>query len=207
VGSAGLAAAFGGLLAPGPVLKVHDRRSVEGGNHLLVCGTKSDVTRRQIKTLLEVYPYEEIALDPGILTDEHRRDDFLNSASLVRSKLSANPIVVTIDSPPQSPLFDRLRNQPKAAQSIIEALGRLLAAVLTGTRPGLLFLSGGDTADAVITCAGAQGIQILGEVVSGVVQGTLRGGPLDGLPVVTKAGAFGGDDTLVVLHETWQGNG
>jgi uncharacterized protein YgbK (DUF1537 family) len=25
---------------------------------------------------------------------------------------------------------------------------------------------------------------------------------LDGLPVVTKAGAFGGEDTLVVLHET-----
>jgi uncharacterized protein YgbK (DUF1537 family) len=24
---------------------------------------------------------------------------------------------------------------------------------------------------------------------------------LDGLPVVTKAGAFGGEDTLVVLHE------
>ncbi len=201
VGSAGLAAALGRLLAPGPILKVHDRRSVEGGNHLLVCGTQSDVTRRQIKTLLEAFPYEEMALDPGILTDEYRKNDFLNSASLVRSKLSANHIVVTINSPPQSPVFDRLRYQQQAAQSMIEALERFMAVVLTGTRPGLLFLSGGDTADAVITCAGAKGIQILGEVVSGVVQGTLSGGPLDGLPVVTKAGAFGGDDTLVVLHE------
>ena len=90
---------------------------------------------------------------------------------------------------------------------MIEGLGRFLATVLTETRPGLLFLTGGDTADAVMTAAGAEGIRILGEVTTGVVQGTLMGGPQDGLPVVTKAGAFGRDDTLVVLHEAWQGNG
>ncbi len=88
VGSAGLAAGLCSLLPPGPVLKIHDHRSSESGNHLLVCGTNSEVTGRQIKTLVEVYPYEEIALDPGILIDEHRRDDFFNSVSLVRSKLS-----------------------------------------------------------------------------------------------------------------------
>jgi uncharacterized protein YgbK (DUF1537 family) len=207
VGSAGLAACLGGLLPSGPVLKTHDHRSSEGGNHLLVCGTNSEVTRRQIQTLVAVYPYEEIALDPGILTDEHRRDAFLNRASLVRSKLSAKHIVVTIDSPQRSPISAGQANPRQAAQSTIAGLGRFLAAVLTEIRPGLLFLTGGDTADAVLTSAGAKGIRILGEVVTGVVQGTLSGGPLDGLPVVTKAGAFGREDTLVVLHETWQRNG
>jgi len=37
-----------------------------------------------------------------------------------------------------------------------------------------------------------------------VIEGELFGGPLDGLPVVTKAGAFGQDDTLVALYERWQ---
>ena len=207
VGSAGLAAGLGGLLSPGPISKTHDQRSSEGGNHLLVCGTNSEVTRRQIKSLIEVYSYEEIALDRGILTDEDRRDDFLNSVSLVRSKLSAEHIVVTIDSAQQSPVSARQLNQQPAAQSMIKGLGRFLAAVLKDTRPGLLFLTGGDTADAVLTSAGAKGIRILGEVVTGVAQGTLIGGPLDGLPVVTKAGAFGREDTLVVLHETWQRSG
>jgi uncharacterized protein YgbK (DUF1537 family) len=201
VGSAGLAAGLGGLLPPGPIFKTHDHRLSKGGNHLLVCGTNSEVTRRQIKTLVKVYPYDEVALDPGILTDEDRRDAFFNSASLVRSKLSAEHIVVTIDSPQQSSVSARKLNQQQAAKSMIEGLGRFLASVLTDTRPGLLFLTGGDTADAIITSAGAKGIRILGEVVTGVVQGTLIGGPLDGLPVVTKAGAFGADDTLVVLHE------
>jgi uncharacterized protein YgbK (DUF1537 family) len=207
VGSAGLAAGFGDLLPPGPILKTHDHRTSEYGNHLLVCGTNSKVTKRQIKTLMEVYPYEEIALDPGILTDEHQRDAFLNSASWVRSKLSAKHVVVTIDSAQHSPVSARQLNYQQAAQSMIAGLGRFLAAVLTETRPGLLFLTGGDTADAVLTYAGAKGIRILGKVVTGVVQGTLIGGLLDGLPVVTKAGAFGREDTLVVLHETWQRNG
>ncbi len=90
---------------------------------------------------------------------------------------------------------------------MIEGLGRFLSAVLTEIRPGFLFLTGGDTADAVLSAVGAEGIRILGEVVTGVVRGTLIGGPLDGLPVVTKAGAFGRDDTLVILHETLQRNG
>jgi uncharacterized protein YgbK (DUF1537 family) len=207
VGSAGLAAGLGGLLPPGPILKTHDHRSFEGGNHLLVCGTNSEITRRQIKTLVAAYPYKEIALDPGILADAHARDHFLNSASLVRSKLSAKHVVITIESPQQSSVSARLLKQQETAQSMIEGLGCFLAAVLTKTRPGLLFLTGGDTADAVLTSAGGKGIRILGEIVTGVVQGTLIGGPLDGLPVVTKAGAFGGDDTLVVLHEAWQRSG
>jgi len=207
VGSAGLAAGLSGLMSPGPILKSHNRRSFKDGNHLLVCGTNSEITRRQIKTLVEVYPYEEIALDPGMLTDEHRRDVFLDSTSLVRSKLSANHIVVTIDVSQQSRVSARQLKQSPAALSMTKGLGRFLAAVMAETRPGLLFLTGGDTADAVMTAAGAEGIRILGEVTTGVVQGTLIGGPQDGLPVVTKAGAFGRDDTLVVLHETWQGNG
>jgi uncharacterized protein YgbK (DUF1537 family) len=204
VGSAGLAGGLGGLLSPGPILKVHDRRYSKGGNHLLVCGTNSEVTRRQIKTLVEMYPYEEISLDPSILMDEHPGDDFLNSVSLARLKLSATHVILTIDSSEQGTVSARQPNRQQAAKSMMEGLGRFLIAVLTDTRPGLLFLTGGDTADAIITSAGAKGIRILGEIVTGVVEGTLIGGLLDGLSVVTKAGAFGRDDTLVVLHETLQ---
>ena len=64
-----------------------------------------------------------------------------------------------------------------------------------------VFATGGDTADAVLSAAGATGIQIFGEVVIGMVQGAILGGPLEGMPIVTKAGAFGNKDTLVVLYE------
>ena len=80
-----------------------------------------------------------------------------------------------------------------------------MAEVAADTKPGNLFLTGGDTADAVLTALGADGIRILGEVVSGVVQGVIICGLLDNYPVVTKAGAFGQKDTLVAVHENWEG--
>jgi uncharacterized protein YgbK (DUF1537 family) len=207
VGSAGLAAGLGGLLLPKSIPKTDGHNYYEGGNYLLVCGTKSEVTRRQIKTLMATYPYEEIALDPGMLTGEKGRDAILDNASLVRSKLSVNHIIVTIDFSRPSVVSRRHLSQQQEAQLLLEGLRCFLAQLLMAIKPGLLFLTGGDTADAAITAAAGKGIRIFGEITTGVVRGTLIGGILDGVPVVTKAGAFGGEDALVVLHETWQRNG
>jgi uncharacterized protein YgbK (DUF1537 family) len=200
VGSAGLAAGIGSLLPPRPMVKNH-RSSAEDGHFLLVCGTNSAVTRRQIQTLVAVYPYEEIVLDPDILIAEDRKADFTHRVSLVQSTISTKHSIVTIDTSRQSPTATQQLISQESAQAMIQRLGRFMSTVMTGTRPGLLFLTGGDTADAIVSSAGAEGIRILGEIVTGVVRGTLIGGSLDGLPVVTKAGAFGTDDTLVVLHE------
>ncbi len=202
VGSAGLAAGLGGLLSVRSIPKTDGHDYYEGGNYLLVCGTKSEVTRGQIETLMATYPYEEIALDPRMLTDEQGRDAILDNASLVRSKLSVNHIVITIDFSRPLVASRQHLSQKQGAQLLLEGLERFLAQALREARPGLLFLTGGDTADAALTAAGAKGIRIFGEIVTGVVRGALIGGILDGVPVVTKAGAFGGEDTLVVLHET-----
>ena len=202
VGSAGLAAGLSSLFSPRSIPKTKGHHDSEVGNHLLVSGTKSEVTRRQIDTLMAIYPYEEIALDPGMLIDEKERDALLDEASLVRSKLSVNHVIVTIDYSRALMDSGRSLSQKQATQLLLEGLERFLAQVLVEAKLDLLFLTGGDTADAALTVCGANGIRIFGEIVTGVVQGTIIGGVLDGLPVVTKAGAFGGEDTLVVLHET-----
>ena len=80
-----------------------------------------------------------------------------------------------------------------------------MASVLKAIELEFVFATGGDTADAVLSATGARGIQIFGEIATGMVQGAILGGAMDGLPMVTKAGAFGNKDALVVLHETWQG--
>jgi uncharacterized protein YgbK (DUF1537 family) len=172
------------------------------GCNLLVCGTASAVTRRQIDKLLERYSYEFIQLSPGMLADQNRGDDFSKTVSLTRSSLLKKNVILTIASLPNSPSVPRRANFLQSADSIVKGLAFFVAEVLAAAQPGLLFLTGGDTADAVLTSVGGKGIRILGEVVTGVVQGTLIGGPLEGLPVVTKAGAFGREDTLVVMHET-----
>ena len=58
---------------------------------------------------------------------------------------------------------------------------------------------GGDTACAVLSAIEAAGIVLAGEVEPGTPVGAIAGGPLDGVTIATKAGAFGDDGTLVRL--------
>jgi D-threonate/D-erythronate kinase len=60
-----------------------------------------------------------------------------------------------------------------------------------------IVLSGGDTAEAVARCLNASGVRLEGEIVPGVPWGRFIGGAAAGLPVATKAGGFGADESLV----------
>ncbi len=62
--------------------------------------------------------------------------------------------------------------------------------------PGALYLSGGDVAIAVAHALGATGFQIRGRVAECVPYGHFLGGRWS-RPVMTKAGGFGTDTTLL----------
>jgi D-threonate/D-erythronate kinase len=59
-----------------------------------------------------------------------------------------------------------------------------------------LFLTGGATAARVLLAAGARALELLGEALPRTPLARVAGGGLDGLPVVLKAGAFGGEDAI-----------
>jgi uncharacterized protein YgbK (DUF1537 family) len=207
VGSAGLAASIGRLLPKRPASNEYGSRVFGTGNHLLVCGTTSEVTRRQIKALIETYPYEEIVFRSDALADRNRRDFILKEASIVQSILFSKNVIIRIDSQPNDRETVKQINRIKVAESVVEGLGFFVASVLKGNKPGFIFVTGGDTADAVLTAVGAKGIRIFGEIVSGMVHGSLIGGIMNNLSFITKAGAFGKKDALVVLHESWAKRG
>ncbi len=62
-----------------------------------------------------------------------------------------------------------------------------------------LIMTGGDTAALVCRALGAGAIRLIREVLPGIPCGLLSGGPFHGMPVITKAGGFGREDTLSVL--------
>jgi uncharacterized protein YgbK (DUF1537 family) len=70
---------------------------------------------------------------------------------------------------------------------------------------GGLVLCGGDTALVVCRTLEAQGIELEGEVSTGIPYGRLVGGTASGLRVVTKAGGFGGREALVEAVEFLSG--
>ena len=72
----------------------------------------------------------------------------------------------------------------------------LTALVVALCPPGALYLSGGDVAIAVAHALGATGFQIRGRVAECVPYGHFLGGRWS-RPVMTKAGGFGTDTTLL----------
>jgi uncharacterized protein YgbK (DUF1537 family) len=207
VGSAGLAR---GLMSHFPERRVHggDKHNrFPEGYHLLICGTVAEPTSLQISALLEAYPYQVISLPTSLLLDSSQRDDLLLNANHAQRILSRNNLIVRVGTGETTEAAITRKPSIRKAEGIVQGLGLFVAEVLKGTTPASLFLSGGDTATAVLGAIGAQGIRLQGEIVSGMAQGILIGGLMDGGPVVTKAGAFGRRETLVALHEYWSKRG
>jgi uncharacterized protein YgbK (DUF1537 family) len=203
VGSAGLAKGLASHFQKRPGDLDSEPPGPPKGHHLLICGTVSERTRRQLAELIKTYCYEIIALSPRTLADPAMRNELMEEASLAQKILAQNHLIVQVEPPETKEPCSPTASSPVTAQKIVGGLGLLVASILKNKRPASLFLSGGDTADAVLEVIGATGIRLRKEIVQGVPYGTLIGGPVQGLLVITKAGAFGGKDTLVKVHEYW----
>lgn len=82
------------------------------------------------------------------------------------------------------------------------ALASAAGVALEDARPVGLFLTGGDVARAVCEELAIEAIRLTGEAVAeGVPRGRVASGPLAGTPLVTKAGGFGGESTIVTVLE------
>ena len=82
---------------------------------------------------------------------------------------------------------------------MVRGLAEVAAGLLSGVAVEGVFLCGGDTAEAFWHQIGACALLIQEEILPGLMRGEFVGGPRNGLPVVTKAGAFGNVDTLKQL--------
>lgn len=89
--------------------------------------------------------------------------------------------------------------------AVIIAAG--FAAILRDAdRPGVLFVSGGETLRAVCAILGAHRLDVDGEIEPGVPTSLLRGGRWDGQRIVSKSGAFGDEGFLARLFATTPGS-
>ena len=75
-------------------------------------------------------------------------------------------------------------------------MGRMTKAILEQTPISGMFLTGGDTALGFFMEARSLGSSSVTEIAVGIPMMRLSGGPLAGLKVVTKAGAFGKEDAI-----------
>ncbi len=84
-----------------------------------------------------------------------------------------------------------------ALKLIYRFLGKLAKDILA--EPNLvagLVLTGGEMAFQILQALDAAGVRLEGEVEPAIPFGHLIGGDFEGLPIITKAGSFGAEDTL-----------
>ena len=187
-GSAGLATALaacrdaGAAAVPAPVPYCESM--------LFVCGSPAGALRRQVAALVASGRSRAVTVTPAAALTGPCHDEAEEAALRLWAR---GDVVLT------TPL-ERLDAARCAPAALLAGLADLALALLAHRRPEGLFLSGGDAAAAVLRAAGVTALRLRGEVVPGAPWGVALGGALDGLAVVTRAGAFGGDDGLVELR-------
>jgi len=201
VGSAGLAESLGQRLSRGrtvstPAAGLSLR---PGRRHLLVCGTASARTWSQIDRLASARGHVVHTLEAGLLADPAREAEREERAGLIAAGLAKRDAVIRIARPAEADPSGRAW----PAREVVAGLGGLAARVVAAADPASLFLSGGDTATAVLESLGALGLSLEIEVRPGMVVGSVLGGAWPGRPAACKPGAFGDDDYLISLDDYW----
>jgi uncharacterized protein YgbK (DUF1537 family) len=185
-GSAGLALALGGVY-PGPHVGDAGVLRTPARPVLVVIGSLSGVAREQLRRLVE--EYGEVAVPVG--GGEFGAVE--GAVAAAREALAGGGCAV-VHSPEE---------RGATSESVLGSLAEVVARLSEeGLFEGLV-LTGGATAVGVARRLGASGIRLEGEVETGIPMGVLIGSRP--YPVVTKAGGFGGPDTLVGAVEALSG--
>ena len=174
------------------------------GNHLLACGTASDLTHLQILALLKRYSYQMISLNPSFLTNPSPTGGWVSKINKAQRLLAETHLIIGINSPSPRKGLSFRDLKPWAPGQIIQGFGLFVASVLRKILPSRFFLSGGDTANSVMEAIGAQGIRLSGEIIPGIAEGRVMGRSMEGLLMAMKSGGFGDVNTLCILHEYWK---
>ncbi|MFE8046567.1 D-threonate kinase [Brenneria goodwinii] len=177
---------------------------------LAVIGTMSDIAQKQIEfvnqrknvSIINININELFTVDAPAATERWRHD------ALTALDSGHHCIIRTCCRDSQR--FDIVRlcqrhqlNRQQLGETISHFLGELSRSIVLNSDRinsrllGGLYLSGGDIAIAVATALGASGFQIKGQIASCVPWGRLLDSSLGDVPVMTKAGGFGNETTLL----------
>ncbi|MBU8878288.1 four-carbon acid sugar kinase family protein [Bacillus sp. FJAT-29790] len=187
-------------------------RKVQVGERLpvlVVAGSVKSITHRQIQELKEKHNAEEIVISPEEFFYEDRRK--LEMERIVKAGqalLEKGDLVVSTNREQET--INRVKDLQQSlglsnfdvGHTIAEAMGEIAGQLIESKRICGAVLTGGDIAAATCKVLNGEGIQVIGEVEAGIPYGKLFGGLYDGLPLVTKAGAFGTEQALAKALQT-----
>lgn len=158
---------------------------------LFAVGSMSTVSHRQAASLERGTPVTVIRIQPSILLSGPSVSAWAAIAANIDDSLKAgSDTLLVLDASEHVDVSERRR--------LTDALGLMLAPYAKIV--GALVATGGETAHAILDGWGATTLIMLGEIEPGLPYSFAR---LNGhsLPILTKAGAFGNDETLISCRD------
>ena len=169
---------------------------------VVAAGSVSETTRKQVLQYVADVKAVNLILDPVAAIQEPASEGgrlsalaepLLKEQNVVLSCSNENSMIELAAATGAKAGF----NAGEVGKRIAEAIG-IAATELVKKGADGLFLTGGETAISCCLELGATGLEICQEVVPGIPLCRLLGGSFQGLPIVTKAGAFG--DIHAITH-------
>ena len=105
---------------------------------------------------------------------------------MVRALMAGRDVAVMVDP--------EIRLESTQGAALTKALGAMVRPL--ASRVGALVVTGGETARAVFEAWGVRRLRLMGEVEAGLPVSRIEGWGRE-IPVLTKAGAFGGRESLL----------
>ncbi len=177
-GSAGLSRALGQVLILRSTAPAPDVPLPKGGPIFIIAGSLHPATHHQVEHLTRSGTK---MLSPVAL-------DMWTAQSVVLHLSKSQDVLLSTQN---------IESFKADSQKIVQSLRWLTTQVMEEVRIGGLILTGGDTALGVLQSIQCQTLWLHGEIEPGIPWGQLLGGSHPGLAVVTKAGGFGNDRSLI----------
>lgn len=192
VGSAALAEALAKVRFARKAASQRKPSSLRGRRRqLLVVGSKSPRSKEQVSLLLTRLNLNRVSVPVHGPLGKSTLEEITSRA--LRSQEMA--LLVT-------PMPQGEQGLPEPCPTeVLHNMASVVTILARQWRPEVLFLTGGDTAQAVLEQLRVNEMVLMGELLPGVVVGRARGGPVKDLIVVTKAGSFGEQDVLIKVLE------
>ncbi|MEK4176588.1 four-carbon acid sugar kinase family protein [Aeribacillus sp. FSL K6-2848] len=176
---------------------------------LLVVGSVSQVSRKQLDRALSLQNVKGIPVDSIKLAsnDQYRYEEMEKAFHQAEqwAKQGYHVALYSSASPNEIKQVQEIGKSKglsaiKISNFISQSLGEAAARLIQKGYFGAMILTGGDTAKHVCDKIGAKGFELLDEVETGVPIAKLIHD--SGMYVVTKAGAFGSENTFIqAIHQ------
>ena len=195
-GSAGLAEeipyAYGLVKSVGPVLAVVGSPSPTSIKQLNEASRTPNVAAVNLDASKLFLGKKTSAVEAERVTDQLA--NYLKRK--VDSVLSSARSEADLDAPLSAGLRKGL-TETEVRTRVAQSLSKIVITVIEESPVSGLFVTGGETAVHILKALQAEGTEIIKEISPGIPVVKLQGGKFAGLNVVTKAGGFGDDYSIV----------